>query len=69
MNHPITRFTVLIERRATLSATSCDDIIDIMKWQKYNTILPLHLQGGEHEITAVRTGQPANNSPLGQWSP
>jgi beta-lactamase class A len=32
-----------IERRATLSAASCDAIIDILKRQKYNTIIPLHL--------------------------
>ena len=32
-----------IERRATLSAASCDAMIDIMKRQKYNTIIPLHL--------------------------
>ncbi len=43
-----------IERRATLSVTSCDDIIDIMKWQKYNTILPLHLPEGSQ--VAHKTG-------------
>lgn len=35
-----------IERRATLTAASCDAMIDIMRRQKYNTILPLHLPEG-----------------------
>jgi beta-lactamase class A len=43
-----------IERRATLSATSCDAMIDIMKRQKYNTILPLHLPEGAQ--VAHKTG-------------
>ena len=32
-----------IERRATLSPGSCTAMIDIMRRQKYNTIIPLHL--------------------------
>ena len=32
-----------IERRATLSDASCAAMLDIMRRQKYNTIIPLHL--------------------------
>lgn len=43
-----------IERRATLGAASCDAMIDIMKRQKYNTIIPLHLPG--EATSAHKTG-------------
>lgn len=43
-----------IERRTTLSAASCDAMIDIMKRQKYNTIIPLHLPS--EATTAHKTG-------------
>ena len=43
-----------IERRATLGAASCDAMIDIMKRQKYNTIIPLHLPS--EATSAHKTG-------------
>jgi beta-lactamase class A len=43
-----------IERRATLSAASCDAILDILRRQKYNTIIPLHLPA--EATTAHKTG-------------
>ncbi len=43
-----------IERRQTLSAASCDAIIDILKRQKYNSVLPLHLPEGT--AVAHKTG-------------
>ena len=43
-----------IERRATLSAASCDAMIDIMKRQKYNDRIPRHLPG--EATVAHKTG-------------
>jgi beta-lactamase class A len=43
-----------IERRATLSAAACDAMIDILKRQKYNTIIPLHLP--DAATSAHKTG-------------
>jgi beta-lactamase class A len=43
-----------IERHTTLSAASCDAMIDILKRQKYNTIIPLHLPS--EATSAHKTG-------------
>jgi beta-lactamase class A len=39
----LARLLAAIERRAILSAASCAAILDILKRQKYNTVIPLHI--------------------------
>ncbi|HEX5504254.1 MAG TPA: serine hydrolase [Thermomicrobiales bacterium] len=42
----LNRLLELIERRERLSDASCAAMLDILKAQKYNTIIPLHLPAG-----------------------
>lgn len=42
----LNRLLEIIERRERLSDASCTAMLDIMKAQKYNTIIPLHLPAG-----------------------